>query len=57
MANISTRQLRKNEKLISGLENGTVAAENFLNEYIPTRTDMGQFFTPIDIVEKMIAFA
>ena len=57
MANISTKQLRKNEKLIEGLNNGTINHEEFLKDYVPTRTEMGQFFTPKEVVDKMLSFA
>ncbi|WIF94299.1 N-6 DNA methylase [Caminicella sporogenes] len=57
MANISKRQLRNNEKLINGLENGTVNPEKFLEEYVPTRQEIGQFFTPKEVVNKILSFA
>lgn len=57
MANISTRQLRKNQKLIDGLSDKTVNAEEFMSDYVPTRTELGQFFTPLDVVDKMLSYA
>lgn len=57
MANISTRQLKANDKLITGIEQGVITPDKFMEGYVPTRTDLGQFFTPLEVVEKMLTYA